>query len=38
MPRDDYGMYGDRKKFNIRLVVEDDKKITVLVESYSSAY
>ena len=38
LPRDDYGMYGDRKKFNIRLVVEDDKKITVLVESYSSAY
>ncbi len=38
LPRDDYGMYGDRKKFNIRLTVEDDKKITVLVESYSSAY
>lgn len=38
LPRDDYGMYGERKKFNIRLTVEDDKKITVLVENYSSAY
>ena len=38
LPKDSYGMYGDRKKFNIRLTVEDNKKITVLVENYSSAY
>lgn len=38
LPRDDYGMYGDRKKFNIRLTVDDSQKVNVLVENYSSAY
>lgn len=38
LPKDDYGMYGDRIKFNIRLTVNDDKKVSVLLENYSSAY
>lgn len=38
LPKDDYGMYGYRQKFNIRLTVDNSKKITVLLEDYSSAY
>ena len=38
LPIDDYGMYGNRQKFNIRLVVKNNGKTSVLVEDYSSAY
>ena len=38
LPKDSYGMYGDRVKFNIRLTVDNSKKITVQLEKYSSAY
>lgn len=38
LPKDDYGMYGDRVKFNIRLIVDNNQKISVQLKDFTPAY
>ena len=38
LPKDDYGMYGDRQKFTIRLTVDENGNVTVNSKQISDAY